>query len=471
MAGEFPILSFDQANPLLAGISAGQGLAQTHRMNPLLLKHQQIANAIEEYQRQQTAANQPYFQRLALANALKAEAEPREINARTSLYGAQTNDLNAMSPLKQREALQDILMKHLSNQRETANSKYYDQVALANALKAEAEPKEINARTGLYGAQSNEINTMTPIKQQEGLQDILMKHLSNQRETANSKYYDQIAHANAENAMKLPFETQAGIDLKNQETSRMKALTPYEVEYKKALAQMPRGGRMGVGSMAINGFRDQLAQDHPDWSPEKINSAASAYIDGSNAVGNEQLPELSGSAQAQMNQVFRYNAPVAVQNQAANMKLTASHFNEIPVSDIASFAGPLGKINFAKERLKMVTNPNAVSPEFRQYKLYQDVISVLAMDTLRKGFGTSVVPEYVKETLGKIGSPQNDIWNDPIQVSKDLKYLQSWLNNTANDLNKQVRLGVTTDFGPNKNISENVSKNVSNQMNDPLGIR
>jgi hypothetical protein len=269
-------------------------------------------------------------------------------------------------------------------------------------------------------------------------------------------------------------EAQARLASSQASTNRLNQLLPYDIqeaklrpdvmraqiENSKALAQNRSQGvsGMGVGGKALMSFKNQLAFEHPDWSPQQLDQAASSYLEGS----NKGLPPLSGMSKSLIAQAQRYNAPVGVQNQAATMAITASELNDIPVDNIAKFAGPLGKMNYAYERTKMLTNPESVSPEFREYKAYQDEISILAMDTLRKGFGTSVVPDYVYDTLGKALNPQTSWWNDPKQVSKDLRKLQEWVNKNSRALQKQVRGGVTAD------ISE---KQESSPENDPLGIR
>lgn len=273
-------------------------------------------------------------------------------------------------------------------------------------------------------------------------------------------------------------EMQARLAYQQAQTNRMNKLLPYDIkeaelrpdvmrsqiENQRALAQNRESGisGMGVGGRALFDFKKQLAFEHPDWNPQQVDQAASGYLSGSNKdISGNTLPTLSGMSQSSLAQAQRYNAPVGVQNQAANMSIVANEINDIPIESIAKFAGPLGKFNYATEMGKMVTNPESVSEDFRKYKEYQDVISIFAMDTLRKGFGTSVVPEYVYDTLGKALNPQTSWWNDPKQVSRDLQKVKDWVNKNSESLKKQIRGGVTADLSEEK----------SSKNNDPLGIR
>jgi hypothetical protein len=74
---------------LMKALSSGQQYGQKQQMFPQDLQKAMLANALQQYKVQQEGDRSQYYPRLNLAETLKAEAEPREMNARTGLYGQQ----------------------------------------------------------------------------------------------------------------------------------------------------------------------------------------------------------------------------------------------------------------------------------------------------------------------------------------------------------------------------------------------
>lgn len=120
---QFPVLSPEQANPLGAGLM--QGIAahlqrmQANQAQQQAMKMQQempyVAGTAREAMLKQHLANtmeqarSQYAQPLAQAELQKAQAEPAEMNARTGYYGAETNKMNTMTPL-------EAIKQHIENQ-------------------------------------------------------------------------------------------------------------------------------------------------------------------------------------------------------------------------------------------------------------------------------------------------------------------------------------------------------------------
>src|SRR5579863_10220250 len=85
-------MQFQAYNPWEAansGLQFGSNLISL----PGKLKEQQLANALNEYKRQQEAARSPNYGKLAEAELAEALARPKEIEARTGLIGRQSQQI------------------------------------------------------------------------------------------------------------------------------------------------------------------------------------------------------------------------------------------------------------------------------------------------------------------------------------------------------------------------------------------
>lgn len=217
------------------------------------------------------------------------------------------------------------------------------------------------------------------------------------------------------------------------------------------------GGARGAGvdQKALIGFANQLKTDHPEWTPNQVNDAANQYLADSETFSTgDKLPPLGGQAQQLKTVMQNKNAPAAVRNQAANMSVLASDINDIDIAPMAQFTGPKGKAEYARNLTAMATG-GEVSPQFRDYEAFKQVTSNFAMDALRKGFGTSVVPSYVYSTLGRASNPIDSWWNDPEQVMKEWNATKKWVNDNAKKYTtlstKGVGAKLTTDNSTENN--------------------
>ncbi len=215
---------------------------------------------------------------------------------------------------------------------------------------------------------------------------------------------------------------------------------------KASYYQMGGSRGAGVDQKALAGFSSQLAVDHPEWSPAQVNDAANSYLSGSDTFSTgEKLPPLQGQADQLKTIMEKKRSTAAIQNQSANMSVLASDLNGIDITPVAKFAGPAGKAEYAKNLTAMATG-GPVSEDFRDYQAFKNVTSNFAMDALRKGFGTSVVPGYVYATLGKASNPAASWWNDPEQVNKEWNATKKWINDNAGKYKTLAIKGVGADI-------------------------
>lgn len=119
-----PFQHFEYDDPfsmLTGGMKFGQDYLQNMRKNPLELKQMQLVNALKEYQRQQEEARSPFYKNMA-----KSE-----------------NDLASLAPQEHRQKMAELSQQMQYN------------------------PQRWQSEMNLQGAQTNKMNTMTPLEAEE----------------------------------------------------------------------------------------------------------------------------------------------------------------------------------------------------------------------------------------------------------------------------------------------------------------
>lgn len=304
-------------------------------------------------------------------------------------------------------------------------------------------------------------NQLSQIQNQDELTKQKYLEPSLQEQLQKAIYENQIQKPMAENAdafsmAKLAAERAQAPHI-NAQTNRINTMTPLEAEQlrlqnqlypdltQSLINQRNMGGSNSAGGKDFDKFKYQIALDNPAWDANQINQAASAYLDGNTTLPDgTSIPPPSGAARNLMAQVQRRTSPAAIQTQAANADVTAQEINEINIEPVKKFAGLKGKIDIAAAKARMASGL-PVDPTARDYLAFQNE-SILAMDSLRKSFGTSVVPDYVYATLGKLTNPDGSIWSDPEQVEKNWEVLKKWVTNNASKLKKKATQGVAADI-------------------------
>jgi len=199
----------------------------------------------------------------------------------------------------------------------------------------------------------------------------------------------------------------------------------------------------------INNFETQLRNDHPDFNDDQIRQAADAYLKGEEEVNGEKLPPLSSQANAIRQDIYKKNSTPALQNQAANLNNTLNEFEQFDMKPLKAYTGAKGLVKFNYQKL----NPSKRTQEWYDYDAFKNSAQIYAMDTLRKGFGTSVVPGYVYETLGKMSNPVDPIWGDPKQVDTRWNKTKELIRKATKNTIKQAQSGATTSLSEKKSSS------------------
>jgi hypothetical protein len=126
MHPQFSPLSFEQANPLLAGLMQGQKFGQSMQRFPLEQEQMKLINAIKQVEAQ-------YAPEMAKGNLLKLNQEnqynPRLWESQIGYQGAQTNRMNTMTPLEAKELdlknqnYNDLIKAQIENYRALSNQR------------------------------------------------------------------------------------------------------------------------------------------------------------------------------------------------------------------------------------------------------------------------------------------------------------------------------------------------------------
>lgn len=336
-------------------------------------------------------------------------------------------------------------------------------MAAGNAVKQSSLANEAARLQNQYYGPNIQSEINKRLAETKGI-DITNQYLPDKLKLANAfsqlqnQYYapniqSEIANRNAltqkYNTM-TPLEAEE-LRLKNQ---FYPDVTKSSIEAQKALSnyRATGGASMGVGQKELMGLERQLQMEHPEWSPQMTNQAASAYLSDQNQLPTgEMLPPLSGLGQTYIAQIRRRAAPVAIQNQSAQMDVLYDELNNFDIDAVKSFAGPRGKAKLMEAKAKMALNPNdpTIDPMARRFISAMNQ-SIINMDAMRKAFGTSVVPDYVYQTLGKLTNPASSVWDDPEQVGKNYQKVLESIKRTRDMISEKAKYGATYQSSPNK---------------------
>jgi hypothetical protein len=220
-----------------------------------------------------------------------------------------------------------------------------------------------------------------------------------------------------------------------------------QIEAQKSLSKYRElgGAGMGVPQKELMGLKHQIQIEHPDWTPDKIDQAGSAYLSGENTLPTgESLPPASGLVQTHLDLIQGRKATAAIKNQAAQMDVLYDELENFDIDAVKEFAGPRGKAKLLEAKTKMAINPDdpTIDPKARRFIAAMQQ-SIINMDAMRKAFGTSVVPDYVYSTLGRLTNPADSIWNDPKQVWINYKQVVDSIKRTRDIISAKAKHGAT----------------------------
>jgi hypothetical protein len=323
----------------------------------------------------------------------------------------------------------DFLSKELENQKNRKLMPFVEPMA-QEAFKKEQQYNQMykpniesqiglrGAQQGYYGAQANETNTMLAEK---------LKELQ-------------------------------------QKNEMYKPLTEAQIKNQEALAKwhnLTGGGTgRGAGQQELVALNQQLSQEHPEWDETRIMQARNAYLEGKRELPDgTKLPEPSGSIATTLGQVWARTSTADMRNNAAALANTVDELNHIDLEPIKEFAGLGGKAKYLAQK----TGAKPRTEMWRKYDAFKNVGAILVMDSLRQALKTTVVPDYVNNTIGKFANPNDEMWDDPEQVQKKWDLLLGWINRSARNAGQQARQGANANLSANNNISNNESSSTEKE--------
>lgn len=339
------------------------------------------------------------------------------------------NGLNAMQDLNKKiqenemykpNIQSDIDYKNAMTQGQNINNQYLpqkNQLANANqALQNQYYGPNIQSEMAQRNAQTNNMNTMTPLQAQQ-------LQMQNQ-------YYPQTQQANI---------------------AAQKAMANYR--------NMGGGYGMGAGQKDILGFQKQIQMDNPDFTPDQVNQAASAYINGDDQLPDgTKLPELSGIGKSYVDQIIKRGTTAQGLNQQRFAVTTDAILNQGKplLPSVTKYAGLLGK---GKGNIDAVASSlGSNSPDYNNYLYFTRTFVPYAAGEMMRSLGVNA-SDTQKELYTKVVNPIS--WDQNPQGAMD-------------NYNKMVDLFENT-------VSKTVGKSTSELRsslrkdkksdNDPLGIR
>ena len=176
----------------------------------------------------------------------------------------------------------------------------------------------------------SQINNRNALTEGQTIQNQYMPdklRLANALADLHNQYYgsDMESQINNRNALTDKYNTMTPLEAKQLELKNTyyPEVAESNILAQKAMANLRNAGGagMGVGQKELRGFENQLAQDHPEWTPEEINQAANSYLTGDNvSLDGSPLPPLGGKAESFLNQIAKRGttAPIITSGIKAN---------------------------------------------------------------------------------------------------------------------------------------------------------
>lgn len=192
------------------------------------------------------------------------------------------------------------------------------------------------------------------------------------------------------------------------------------------------------------------------YDPATAKQYADAYISGDTQINGKVLPQLTGAGQDFLNQVYKTQAPAAVQTQAAAMDNISQELHNLDINSLKNYTGFSGRSEVAGNALKAALG-------FKTPEQYQNYVAaknqtIEGMDTLRKALGTTVVPTYVKKIIGSLTDPSDGVWNNPQTVQAKYDQVLDWVDTYKNNIYSKAKYGVTA---PSNFQQSNQQKNIN----------
>jgi hypothetical protein len=268
------------------------------------------------------------------------------------------------------------------------------------------------------------------MQSQIGYRNALMQGQNIENQYMPEKLKLANAFAGLQNQYYAP-NIQSEINNRNALTNKYNTMTPLEareleiknqfgaqreqanINSQKAMANYRNmgGSGMGVGQKQIMGLQQQLVREHPDWSPEQANQAASAYIAGDNQLPDgTALPPISGIGQSYVDQIVKQGTTAQGLNQQRFAATTDAILDQgkdlLPI--VSQYAGTLGKAQGGLDAVQSSLGAN--SPSYQKYLFFTRTFVPYAAGEMMRALGVNASDtqkELYQQVINPISWDQN----------------------------------------------------------------
>lgn len=234
------------------------------------------------------------------------------------------------------------------------------------------------------------------------------------------------------------------------------AMADYLQSPGKFLSGFSEVGKSYVEPYIINRVTGQY-EKNPDYNPSAARQqgyqgqsqnqpqdeeSGGIYPTGEDLSQGNYIPPRSNIFQDYANYRDKKTSDPIIKRNAQSAQLLMNEINDIDTKPLEEFSGLLGKGKSWINAAKMATGIGEVDPMYRRYDSYMTVQKTIIMDQIRKTLATSIVPNYVFNTIAPLSDPTSSIWSDPQQVVNRINTLKDWVNGYAREQTESYAGGV-----------------------------
>ena len=212
-------------------------------------------------------------------------------------------------------------------------------------------------------------------------------------------------------------------------------------------------------------LEQNIQTENPEFTPDQTAAAAGRLLDGKDTLTDEITPINVGGLTRQA--VINANGTAAtsqIKNQFIRQDELVDSLDRFNIDSIAKFAGPEGKARLIKAQAMMAANPDdpRIDPAARDY-FTNTRLAIANMDKMRQAWGTSIVPDYVYNTVGRLANPNDSIWNDATQVKKTFELVKKNAERSRDIFKAKVRGGALAELPKETGTTSMTGTNASTE--------
>lgn len=223
--------------------------------------------------------------------------------------------------------------------------------------------------------------------------------------------------------------------------------TEADIKSKEALSNWRSmgGSRGGVDQQLLVGFGSQIAKDNPALTPEQVEEASNAYLEGYDSLlDGTKLPPLRGKARQLMDVMTKKGTTAQGLNQqrfaATTDAILEDGKNLIPI--VSKYASLLGS---AKGKIDSVKNSLGVnSPDYQDYVYFTRTFVPYAAGEMMRALGVNASDtqkEIYQQVINPISWDQNPA-GAVKNYEKMVKLFKETVSKTVGKSTSEIRAGL-----------------------------